>query len=74
MTVLTILQRPYALLLSHPGENAAWLAEAIECCAHDEARCYRVLNSKRRWGGAGSVANAVLADNPVCEQCRRRDG
>jgi len=64
MTILTTLQRLQALLLSHPGENAAWLAEVIECCARNEAGCYRALNSKRMWGGAGSVANEALADNP----------
>jgi len=64
MPVLTILQHLHALLLGHPGDNAAWLAEVIECCARDEARCYRALNSKRMWGGAGSVANEALADNP----------
>jgi hypothetical protein len=68
MTVLTTLQRLHAILLSHPGENAAWLAAVIECCARDETRCYRELNSKRMWGGAGSVANEALADNPGMDE------
>jgi hypothetical protein len=56
------------LLHSHAGENAAWLAAVIECCAADETRCYRALNSKRMWGGAGSVANEALADNPGVDE------
>jgi len=68
MTVLTTLQRLHALLLSHPGENAAWLAGVITCCERDAADCYRALNSKRMWGGAGSVANEALADNPGMDE------
>jgi hypothetical protein len=68
MTVLTTLQRLHALLPDHSGENAAWLADVIECCAHDEARCYRALNTKRMWGGAGSVASEALADNPGMDE------
>lgn len=64
VTVFTTLQRLHTLLLSHPTEGAVWLAELIEHCAHDEARCYRALNSKRMWGGAGSIASEALADNP----------
>jgi hypothetical protein len=58
------LQRIHALLLSHPGESAAWLASVIGLCATDETRCYRELNSGRMWGGAGSLASEALADNP----------
>ena len=68
MTVITTLQRLHALLLSHPGESAAWLATVIECYARDETGCYRALNSKRMWGGAGSVANEALADNPGMDE------
>jgi hypothetical protein len=68
MTVLTTLQRLHALLPANSGENAVWLADVIECCARDEARCYRALNSKRMWGGAGSVANEALADNPGMDE------
>ena len=30
----------------------------------DEPAAYAALNSKRMWGGAGSIANEALADNP----------
>jgi len=68
MTVLTTLQHLHVLLLSHPGESAAWLETVIEYCERDETCCYRALNSKRMWGGAGSVANEALADNPGMDE------
>ena len=64
MDIHVTLQRIHALLLNHTGESAAWLGSVIELCATDETRCYRELNSKRMWGGAGSIANEALADNP----------
>jgi hypothetical protein len=36
----------------------------MELTGKDEAALYRELNSKRMWGGAGSIANQALADNP----------
>ena len=52
------------LLDRHDGENAAWLRGVALLRATDEAAFYAALNSKRMWGGAGSIANAALADNP----------
>lgn len=52
------------VLRNHPGESADWLASIIEFCDKDEKELYRQLNSKRMWGGAGSIANQALADNP----------
>jgi len=64
MAIHTTLQRIQALLLHHPGDSAAWLGDVIERCMMDETRCYRELNSRRVWGGAGSIASESLADNP----------
>lgn len=68
MDLHATLQRIQALLENHPGESAAWLGPVIERCATDEARCYRELNSKRMWGGAGSIASEALADNPGLDE------
>ena len=43
------------------------MASVLALCGHDEAAMYRELNSKRMWGGAGSIANEALADNPGME-------
>jgi hypothetical protein len=59
-----LLKRIHTILLNHSGDNAEWLATVIMLGARDESRFYRELNSKRMWGGAGSVANEALADNP----------
>ena len=64
MDVLTTLHRLREILGNHPGESAAWIGSVIELGARDEAKFYRELNSKRMWGGAGSIANEALADNP----------
>lgn len=59
--VLSELQR---LLQSHPGDDAAWIGERLHQLEEDPQAAYRELNSRRMWGGAGSVANQALADNP----------
>lgn len=63
MDMLTTLQRLQGILQHHTGDSAQWLAEVLEL-QDDEAALYRALNSKRMWGGAGSIANEALADNP----------
>lgn len=68
MTVLAVLHRIHEILLNHPGDDAAWLASVIELGGKDETRFYRELNSKRMWGGAGSIANQALADNPGMDE------
>ncbi len=64
MDIQTTLQRIHAILEHHPGDSAAWIASMIALCGADDSRLYRELNSKRMWGGAGSIANEALADNP----------
>jgi hypothetical protein len=68
MDIHTILQRLHALLLDHPGDSAAWLESVLALCARDETRGYRELNSRRMWGGAGSIASEALADNPGMDE------
>jgi hypothetical protein len=68
MDVQTTLRRLRDLLENHPGESAAWIESVIELGARDEAGFYRELNSKRMWGGAGSIANEALADNPGIDE------
>ncbi len=68
MDIQTTLHRIRDLLENHPGESAAWIKSVIELGARDEARFYRELNSKRMWGGAGSIANEALPDNPGIDE------
>ncbi len=58
------LQRLCEILQRHPGDSSTWVASLIELCGNNETLLYRSLNSKRMWGGAGSIANQALADNP----------
>jgi hypothetical protein len=57
------LERLSLILDSHGGSHAAWLRE-LAARRDDEAALYSGLNSQRMWGGAGSIANEALADNP----------
>lgn len=57
------LGRLAELLDSHGGGHAAWLRE-LAARRDDTAALYAGLNSRRMWGGAGSIANEALADNP----------
>ena len=68
MDVQATLHRIRELLESHPGDSAAWVGSVIELGGSDEAGFYRLLNSKRMWGGAGSIANEALADNPGMDE------
>ena len=61
--IRTTLERLQQILLSHQSSEAAWLAEVVAYCDVDEIKLFEKLNSKRMWGGAGSVANEALADN-----------
>jgi hypothetical protein len=71
--ILITLERIQDLLQHHPGDSADWLASVIARCREDETGFYRALNSKRMWGGAGSVANRALADNPGVDENRWRN-
>ena len=62
--VAGILQRIHELLQHHPGDSSIWVASVMELCGNNETQLYRALNSKRMWGGANSIANQALADNP----------
>jgi hypothetical protein len=66
--LLSTLQRLHDILQHHPGDSAAWIASIIELCGKHDPGLYRALNSKRMWGGAGSIANQALADNPGMNQ------
>jgi hypothetical protein len=68
MDTLTTLHRIRQLLENHPCDSAAWIGSVIELGGHDESGFYRQLNSKRMWGGAGSIANEALADNPGIDE------
>lgn len=58
------LARLAEILDSHGGDAAAWLRAVDDQFDRDPTAAYAALNSKRMWGGAGSVANEALADNP----------
>ena len=64
MDVQITLQRIADILQQHKGDSAAWIAAVGDLYKTDEAAFYKALNSKRLWGGAGSIANEALADNP----------
>jgi hypothetical protein len=57
------LARLSEILQTHEGDHATWLRE-LASQRHDETALYAGLNSARMWGGAGSIANEALADNP----------
>lgn len=61
------LQRLHTILLTRSRDSAQWLERVMALCDQDESACYRELNSRRMWGGAGSIANVALADNPGIE-------
>jgi len=61
--IKSTLQRLHEILLSHQSDDAQWLEKLLIYCDTDEARLFECLNSKRMWGGAGSIANEALADN-----------
>ena len=61
MDLSVTLDRLADLLDRHAGDHAAWLRTLHGL---DETAAYAALNSKRMWGGAGSIANEALADNP----------
>ena len=59
-----LLSRLAEILANHAGDNAAWVRDVQAQRGGDETGFYSALNSKRMWGGAGSIANEALADNP----------
>ena len=63
------LERLSQILDSHGGGHAAWLRD-LAARRDDKAALYAGLNSQRMWGGAGSIANEALADNPGIDSAR----
>jgi hypothetical protein len=66
--IQTTLNRIHEILQHHPGDSADWLVAVIRRYEEDEPGFYQALNSKRMWGGAGSIANQALADNPGMDE------
>lgn len=64
MEIDELLGRIADELQQHGGDHADWLREVAEVYATAPEEACSMLNSKRMWGGAGSVANEALADNP----------
>lgn len=62
------LQRIQQILISHQSVHNDFIASLLGLCDTDLQAFYREVNSKRFWGGAGSVANEALADNPGIEE------
>lgn len=65
----------HEILKNHQSIETAWVESLIELCGvrgggngGEEQALYRELNSKHMWGGAGSLANEALADNPGIEE------
>ena len=57
------LTRIADLLAHHGSARTDWLRALLEK-PDDTTALYAALNSQAMWGGAGSVANEALADNP----------
>ena len=62
------LQRISNILQNHPGDSAEWVASLQTLYDQDTSEFYKQLNSKRMWGGACSIANQALADNPGMDE------
>ena len=57
------LTRLCEILAHHGSSQTDWLrARLIEL--ENPTALYKALNSQSMWGGAGSIANEALADNP----------
>lgn len=64
MSETILLERIAEQLDAHPDDHASWLRDVTALFEADPEEGWRRLNSKRMWGGAGSVANAAMDDNP----------
>ena len=58
------LKRIVGLLQNHPGDSAQWMLDLSQLYDTDKDLFYKQVNSSRMWGGAGSIANQALSDNP----------
>ena len=65
--IKTTLLRMQQILISHQSKDSEWLTTLISLCDEDDNQLYQELNTKHMWGGAGSIANEALADNPGIE-------
>lgn len=70
--IVKTLSRIQDILQNHPGDSADWLGLIIGLHDSNEQEFYRELNSKRMWGGAGSIANQAMADNPGMDEWQWR--
>lgn len=61
--ILPPLRRAEAFLRPRKPTHADWLRELL-ALGTAEAAFWQQLNSTRFWGGAGSLANEALMDNP----------
>lgn len=66
--VPSLLLRLCEILRHHSGDAADWMSSLVAFAESDHQALYRELNSKRMWGGAGSIANEALADNPGMDE------
>ena len=67
------LYQLHEILQHHPGDSADWLQSILVRYKDDKPGFYQALNSKRMWGGAGSIANQALADNPGMDELTWQD-
>lgn len=68
MNITELIDRVASELEPHPGGHSDWLLSVSATFAEDPPQAYAMLNSRRMWGGAGSVASEALADNPGMDE------
>ncbi len=61
------LQRIALILEAHQSKRLELIQHLIALCDNDEDQLYIELNTRNIWGGAESLANEALADNPGIE-------
>ena len=62
--ILACLTRVEAFFRRHDNPNADWISDLLARHAGDRDGFWKAVNSTRFWGGAGSIANEALGDNP----------
>ena len=62
------LQRIVLILQGHQSERLQLAQQLLTLCDADVETLYRELNTRHVWGGAESLANEALADNPGIEE------
>ena len=64
MPLAQLLDRLIELLEAHRSPRLDWLRETAALLDRDPEAFWARLNSAAFWGGAHSIANEALADNP----------